>query len=81
MIFFTAIFIVLNRDTTSGGETGLAVKYAFALAGTLNWVVRAMSDLETQVVSVERVREYSNVPQEAARFVENKKPAKVGKIS
>lgn len=30
----------------------------------LNWLVRMLSDLETQVVSVERVKEYSELSTE-----------------
>ena len=30
----------------------------------LNWLVRMTSDLETNVVSVERVKEYTEIPEE-----------------
>ena len=32
---------------------------------TLNWLVRMSSDVETNIVAVERLEEYSNVGQEA----------------
>ena len=35
------------------------------VTGTLNWAVRQTSDLETNVVAVERVQEYANNPSEA----------------
>ena len=33
--------------------------------GALNWSVRMLSDLETYIVSVERLREYTEVENEA----------------
>ena len=35
---------------------------------SLNWMVRMSSDLETNVVSVERVKEYSETPTEVNDF-------------
>ena len=44
-------------------------------SAALNWSVRMMSDLETYIVSVERIREYAELENEAAWEVEEKKPA------
>ena len=38
--------------------------FIFQITQTLNWMVRVMSDLESNIVSVERVKEYSETPQE-----------------
>ena len=34
------------------------------ITSTLNWMVRMSSELETNIVSVERVKEYSETPTE-----------------
>ena len=39
------------------------------MTGNLNWLVRMTSDLETQVVSVERVKEYTEIDTEVSRFL------------
>ena len=36
------------------------------ITGSLNWLVRQTSQLETNIVSVERVKEYSETPQEVS---------------
>ena len=37
---------------------------AFQITGSLNWMVRQTSELETNVVAVERTKEYSETPNE-----------------
>ncbi|KAK7097994.1 hypothetical protein V1264_004889 [Littorina saxatilis] len=45
------------------------------LTYTLNYLVRQVTDFETNVVSVERLKEYSEVPSEASWVNEQKRPA------
>ncbi|KAH3704703.1 hypothetical protein DPMN_079765 [Dreissena polymorpha] len=73
IVFAAAIFAVVTPDNT-GGLVGLSVAYALQVTGTLNFLVRTTSDVETNVVSVERVREYTEEPTEAEWRVENKRP-------
>lgn len=49
----------------------------FKVTQTLNWLVRMTSDVETNIVSVERIKEYTETPQEAPWDIPNKKPPKV----
>jgi ABC-type multidrug transport system fused ATPase/permease subunit len=46
------------------GKVLKSTSYALQITQTLNWMVRVMSDLESNIVSVERVKEYSETPQE-----------------
>lgn len=41
---------------------------------TLNWLVRMTSDVETNIVAVERIKEYGETPQEAPWEIPNKTP-------
>ncbi|KAG6802309.1 multidrug resistance-associated protein 1 [Apis mellifera caucasica] len=66
IIFFAALFAVLNKDTVSSGLVGLSVSYALQVTQTLNWLVRMTSDVETNIVAVERIKEYGETPQEAS---------------
>jgi ABC-type multidrug transport system fused ATPase/permease subunit len=43
---------------------GVAIKYAMQLGWCLAWLVRACTSVETQMVSVERILEYSRIPPE-----------------
>ncbi|XP_024869920.1 multidrug resistance-associated protein 1 isoform X5 [Temnothorax curvispinosus] len=65
IIFFAALFAVLSRNTMSSGLVGLSVSYALQITQTLNWLVRMTSDVETNIVAVERIKEYSETAQEA----------------
>ena len=38
------------------------------MTSSLNWLVRMTSELETNVVSVERTKEYSETPREVCHY-------------
>lgn len=71
IIFFSAIFAVLNKDNVNAGIVGLSVSYALQITQTLNWLVRMTAEVETNIVAVERIKEYAETEQEAAWVKEN----------
>ncbi|KAL5019777.1 hypothetical protein ScPMuIL_002669 [Solemya velum] len=72
IVLAAALFAVLTD--VSGGVVGLSVSYALQVTGALNFLVRLTSDMETNVVSVERVKEYSESPTEAAWILPFQRP-------
>lgn len=54
---------------------GLAMSYALQITTSLNWIVRQTVEVETNIVSVERVLEYAALPSEAPEIIPNKRPA------
>ncbi|GIX88296.1 multidrug resistance-associated protein 1 [Caerostris darwini] len=74
IIFFAALFAVLQKDSLDAGKVGLSVTYALLVTATLNWLVRMSSELETNIVAVERILEYTYTPTEAPWLIEGKKP-------
>lgn len=66
IILFAALFAVFSKDNLSPGLVGLSVSYALQVTQTLNWLVRMTSDVETNIVAVERIKEYGETKQEAA---------------
>ncbi|KAK9889603.1 hypothetical protein WA026_006976 [Henosepilachna vigintioctopunctata] len=65
VVFFTVIFGVTAKHLNAG-LIGLSITYALEITETLNYLVRLVSELETNIVSVERIQEYTEAPQEAS---------------
>jgi ABC-type multidrug transport system fused ATPase/permease subunit len=49
------------------GLAGLAISYALSVTQSLNWSVRMASDMEANMVAVERVNEYTSMETEGSR--------------
>ncbi|KAG1691094.1 Multidrug resistance-associated protein 1 [Nymphon striatum] len=64
IILFSALFAVLSKGTINAGAVGLSVSYAITVSAELNWLIRMSSELETNMVSVERILEYSDIEEE-----------------
>uniref|UniRef100_A0A8B9GBF2 Canalicular multispecific organic anion transporter 1 n=1 Tax=Amazona collaria TaxID=241587 RepID=A0A8B9GBF2_9PSIT len=73
VVFFSALLAVISKGTLEGGIVGLSVSSALNVTQTLNWLVRTSSELETNIVAVERVHEYTKVKNEAP-WVTDKRP-------
>uniref|UniRef100_A0A8C9ZNG8 Multidrug resistance-associated protein 1 n=1 Tax=Sander lucioperca TaxID=283035 RepID=A0A8C9ZNG8_SANLU len=65
IVSFAALFAVIARESLSPGIMGLSISYALQLTASLTWLVRMSSDVETNIVAVERVKEYSDTEKEA----------------
>uniref|UniRef100_A0A7N6AT00 ATP-binding cassette, sub-family C (CFTR/MRP), member 3 n=1 Tax=Anabas testudineus TaxID=64144 RepID=A0A7N6AT00_ANATE len=74
IVLFAALFAVTGKESLNPGLVGLSVSYALQVTMSLNWMVRMTSDLESNIVAVERVKEYSETKTEAPWDVEDKKP-------
>ncbi|KAI7815048.1 ABC subfamily C member [Rhyzopertha dominica] len=73
IILFAALFAVIGKDLVAG-QIGLSITYALQITQTLNWLVRMTSDVETNIVAVERIKEYGEAPQEAPWEIPSKTP-------
>ncbi|CAL1530147.1 unnamed protein product [Lymnaea stagnalis] len=73
VVLAAAMFAVVSDDINAS-LVGLSVSYALQVTGGLNWMVRMTSDLETNIVSVERIKEYTETPSEAAWVNPFKRP-------
>lgn len=78
IILSAAGFAIISVSTGSGlsaGLVGLAMSYALQITQSLNWIVRQTVEVETNIVSVERVLEYAKLPSEAPEIISKNRPA------
>ncbi|PVD27621.1 hypothetical protein C0Q70_12787 [Pomacea canaliculata] len=74
LIIFGAAIYSVTTPGIGGGTVGFSVSCALQLSGSLYIMVRHMSDLETNMVSVERVNEYSKLEPEAPWIIPFQRP-------
>lgn len=69
-----AIISVASHSGLTAGTVGLAMSYALQITQSLNWIVRQTVEVETNIVSVERVLEYAALPSEAPEIISKNRP-------
>ncbi|XP_051488594.1 multidrug resistance-associated protein 1 isoform X2 [Apus apus] len=77
IVLFAALFAAMGRTHLSPGTAGFSISYALQITGVLNWMVRSWTDIENNIVSVERVTEYLKTPKEAPWTLNGKLQEKV----
>ncbi|KAF2738556.1 multidrug resistance-associated protein 1 [Polyplosphaeria fusca] len=69
-----SIISVARKSGLSAGMVGLSMSYALQITQSLNWIVRQTVEVETNIVSVERVLEYAALPSEAPEIISKNRP-------
>ena len=69
-----SIISVASHSGLSAGMVGLSMSYALQITQSLNWIVRQTVEVETNIVSVERVLEYAALPSEAPEVISKNRP-------
>ncbi|XP_058820090.1 multidrug resistance-associated protein 1-like [Topomyia yanbarensis] len=65
VVLFAALFAVLARESIGPATVGLSISYALQISTALSFVVRMTAEVETNIVAVERLEEYTELPREA----------------
>lgn len=73
LIFFGCLSFVLKKETivdedelqSSANYSGMALTYLLTISSALLYAVRSSSDFEADMVSVERIRQYTDCEKEA----------------
>eukprot|EP00127_Corallochytrium_limacisporum_P007530 Clim_evm52s253 gene=Clim_evmTU52s253 len=71
VILCAAGFAVIEREKLGPALVGLSISYALSVTQSLNWLVRMTSNMETNIIGVERIQEYSTLTPEAPRTMPN----------
>lgn len=75
IITFTCLSAVAEHgmsgaDPVFAGLAGLAISYSMSVTQSLNWSVRMASDMEANMVAVERIQEYTELKSEGDRYTD-----------
>ncbi|GMS94758.1 hypothetical protein PENTCL1PPCAC_16931 [Pristionchus entomophagus] len=74
VIFIAALFAAFSKQWDwgiSAGVLGISVSYSFNIASVHNFALTQLSLIESNVVSVERIIEYTKTPNEAEWMIES----------
>ncbi|KAF9985753.1 hypothetical protein BGZ65_010009, partial [Modicella reniformis] len=71
---FLSVFSLARNVSVDPGLVGLSLTYALNITHSLNWMVRMYTEVETNIVSVERLQEYIDLKPEAPEIVEDHRP-------
>jgi ABC-type multidrug transport system fused ATPase/permease subunit len=62
------------RDRLTAGTVGLMITYAMQITHSLNSLVRTSSEIEVNIVGVERIQEYAELTPEAPWEIPETRP-------
>ncbi|KAK0161586.1 hypothetical protein PV327_010042 [Microctonus hyperodae] len=57
-------FILMNRDNIFGGSVGLAISQSLILSGMLQYGIRLLTEVRSEMTAVERIVQYTDLPRE-----------------
>ncbi|XP_046622338.1 ATP-binding cassette sub-family C member 4-like [Neodiprion virginianus] len=73
MAFVCFAFILIDNGNILGGSVGLVISQSLTLNGMVQWGIRRSTELVSQMVSVERLLQYTDIPKEGP-FTTDKPP-------
>jgi ATP-binding cassette subfamily C (CFTR/MRP) protein 1 len=77
LVLAAALLVVIDRNSESmtPGVAGLSIAYALSISSFANQMVRILSEVEMNAVSIERCREYTQINSEALWDIDSTRPA------
>ncbi|KAK6541507.1 hypothetical protein TWF694_007315 [Orbilia ellipsospora] len=72
--FFAGVFVILSVGKIDAGLAGLSLTYAISFNDNVLWVVRLYAMNEQNMNSVERLKEYLEIEQEAVDIIPDSRP-------
>jgi ABC-type multidrug transport system fused ATPase/permease subunit len=72
--FFAGVFVILSLGKIDAGAVGMSLTYATGFTENLLWLIRQYAMNEQNMNSMERVKEYLDVEQEAPAIIEDNRP-------
>lgn len=72
--FFAGVFVIASLGDIDPGSAGISLSYAIGFADNILWLVRLYAMNEQNMNSVERIKEYLDIEQEAPAIIEDNRP-------
>lgn len=72
--FFAGVFVILSLGKIDSGKVGVSLSYALGFTESVLWLVRLYAINEQNMNSMERIKEYLDVEQEADAVLEDSRP-------
>lgn len=72
--FFAGVSVILSIKSIDAGSAGLSLTYAVMFTENVLWLVRLYSANEQNMNSVERIKEYMEIEQEAKAIIDDARP-------
>ncbi|KAF9993545.1 hypothetical protein BGZ80_005031 [Entomortierella chlamydospora] len=69
-----SVITLARGGSVDPGLVGLSLTYALSITQTLNWMVRQYTEIESNIVSVERLQEYIELKPEAPEIIKGHRP-------
>ena len=63
-IIITTVLLTLSLETKTSSQVALSISQAILISAEFQWGIRQWTELESQMTCVDRVHEYSKLPQE-----------------
>jgi len=73
--FFAGLFLLYNINEIDPGLAGLSLSFALTFTEQIMWAIRRYSSMEMSLNAVERIHEFSELPQEAPAIISPRPPA------
>jgi ABC-type multidrug transport system fused ATPase/permease subunit len=73
--FFAGVFLLYNINKIDSGLAGFSLSFALNFSEQIMWTIRRYSLLEMSLNAVERVCEFTELPQEAPEIISPRPPA------
>ncbi|KAI3929869.1 hypothetical protein MKW98_004023 [Papaver atlanticum] len=68
------VMVLLPQGTFSSGFVGMALSYGLSLSMSLSSSVKNQCTLANDIISVERLNQYVNIPSEASQIIKGNRP-------
>ncbi|CAD6636775.1 AMH_1a_G0038970.mRNA.1.CDS.1 [Saccharomyces cerevisiae] len=69
VLFSSSVMIIMKASYLDAGLAGILLSNAFSFTETAQWIIKVFSSVELLMSSVERIKEYTDIPSESNGYI------------